>query len=96
MPIATVNVVLGKSTNPVPDVEELCRKREEDAAVCGRIIRTIPKPGTREGCPTRTLIVSDDDDDNHDMATTMFSEVIEFLPTSRTILQSTGSTQSLF
>ena len=34
---AVMDVVFGRVHNIVPDVDELCRKREEDAVKCGRI-----------------------------------------------------------
>jgi len=38
----------------VPDVQELRRKRDEDAAKCGRIVRTIGKDSNQIPCPIRT------------------------------------------
>lgn len=46
------NVVLGRTKNPVADPNELRRKRVEDAAACGRVVKTIPHPGKRRGCTT--------------------------------------------
>jgi hypothetical protein len=44
------NVVLGRPKNQVADPNELRRKRVEDAAACGRLVKTIPHPGKRRGC----------------------------------------------
>ena len=38
---AIVDVVFGKVQNSVVDVEELRKKREEDVARCGRIMKTV-------------------------------------------------------
>jgi hypothetical protein len=54
LPAATVNVVLGRGKNPVPDVEEMRKKSEEDAAACGRVMRKIIIPATRKTCPQKT------------------------------------------
>lgn len=56
MPVATVNVLLGRGKNPVPSVEELRKKNEEDAAACGRTVRKVIHPATRKTCPTTTSI----------------------------------------
>lgn len=46
------DVVLGRTKNPVADLDELRRKRAEDAAACGRVVKTIPHPGKRRICTT--------------------------------------------
>lgn len=56
LPAATVNAVLGRGKNPVPDVEEMRKKTEEDAAACGRVMRKINLRATRKTCPTPTTI----------------------------------------
>lgn len=45
-------VVLGRTKNPVADPHELRRKRAEDAVACGRVVKTIPRPGKRRGSTT--------------------------------------------
>lgn len=45
---STLDVVNGRSQNPIPDVEELRKKNEEDAKACGRIVRTVSNPGTHK------------------------------------------------
>ena len=46
------DVVLGRTKNPVADPEELRRKRVEDAAACGRVVKTIKPPGKRRSYTT--------------------------------------------
>lgn len=48
----TVDVMLGRSKNPVQDPEELRRKIIEDAVACGRVVKTISNPAKRQTCPT--------------------------------------------
>lgn len=60
MPQASVDVVLGRSENPVPNVDELRRKIEEDAKACGRITRTVSNPGTQKLCPNTTSTAPND------------------------------------
>ena len=45
---STLDVVRGRSHNPIPDVEELRKKNEEDAKACGRTVRTVSNPGTHK------------------------------------------------
>jgi len=40
-------VAAGRTKNPVPDPQELRRKRIEDALACGRVVKTILHPGKR-------------------------------------------------
>ena len=51
---ATVHVILGRSENVIPNVEDLCRKTEEDAKACGRIVRTVSNAGSRKLAPNPT------------------------------------------
>lgn len=55
------NVVLGRTKNPVADPDELRRKRAEDAAACGRVVKTIPHPGKRRSCTTTADTDSSDE-----------------------------------
>jgi hypothetical protein len=48
------DVVLGRTKNPVADPTELRRKRMEDAAACGRVVKTIIYPPKRRSCKTTT------------------------------------------
>ena len=41
LPPSAVDVLLNLSQTTVADVEELRRKRQEDAAACGRVVRTV-------------------------------------------------------
>lgn len=45
---STLDVVRGRSQNPIPDVEELRKKNEEDARACGRTVRTVSNPRTHK------------------------------------------------
>jgi hypothetical protein len=45
-------VVLGLTKSPVPNPEELRRKREQDALACGRVVKIVTKPSKRQSCPT--------------------------------------------
>lgn len=76
-PTATADVVVGRTKNPVLDVEELRRKREEDAAACGRVIKTISNAGKQTCCPTTTTPSSDGKGCNNDMVTCVALEVPE-------------------
>ena len=42
LPPSAVDVLLSLSQTTVPDVEELRQKRQEDAAACGRVVKTVP------------------------------------------------------
>ena len=46
------DVVLGRTKNPVAYPDELRRKRIEDAAACGRVVKTIPHSGKRQSFTT--------------------------------------------
>ena len=56
MPHHTVDVIRGRSENPVPNVEDLRRKIEEDAKACGRMVRTVSNAGSRKLGPDPTSI----------------------------------------
>ena len=74
MPAAAVDVVLERAQNPVPDVEELRRKNEEDARACGRVMRTVSNPGTQKLCPMSTASARNEND-NDDMRPPVPSKV---------------------
>ena len=63
-------VVLGRTKNPVADPQELRRKRAEDAAACGRVVKTIPRPGNRRSCTTISDTDTSDDKSEDGLAPT--------------------------
>ena len=46
------DVLLGRTKEPVADPTELKRKRVEDAAACGRVVKTVIYPPKRRRSPT--------------------------------------------
>ena len=46
------DVVVGRTKNPVADPDELRRKRAEDAAACGRVVKTIPNRAKKRSSTT--------------------------------------------
>jgi hypothetical protein len=56
VPLATADVVLGRSKYVVPDSEELRRKIVADAVACGRVVNSVHQPTTRKSCPTTSVI----------------------------------------
>lgn len=61
-------VVLGRTKNPVADPHELRRKRAEDAAACGRVVKTIPNWGKQRSCTTIVDTESSDDSSEDGLA----------------------------
>lgn len=65
----TADVLLGRSKNPVPDPEELRRKRIEDAVACGRVVKTISNPAKRQSGPTTPSPEASEKNIDEDLAT---------------------------
>lgn len=59
MPAVAIDVLLGRGKNPVANVEEMKKKIEEDARVCGRIPRSVINPATQKSWPTTGTISED-------------------------------------
>ena len=89
MPAAIVDAVLGGAQNPVPDVEELRRKNEDDARACGRLTRTVSNPGTPEVYPTTTCTAPNENDNNY-MRPPQPSKVPSSLANISTVPESRG------
>lgn len=62
------DAVLGRTKNPVADPNELRRKRAEDAAACGRVVKTILHSGKRRTCTTIVDTESSDQQSEDGMA----------------------------
>jgi len=82
--------VFGKVQDSVPQVEELRRKREEDAAKCGRIFRTIKKDSTEIPCPMTTTTTSQNPVSKKNMTEAESSQAAECNMNKTRTLLSTG------
>lgn len=65
----TADVVLGRSKIAVPDPEELRRKRIEAAVACGRVVKTLSIPSTRQTCPTTAVGESSEENMHAELVT---------------------------
>ena len=86
---STLHVVHGRSENPIPDVEEPCKKNEEDAKACGRIVRTLSNPGTHKSSGVTTTTAAKDKE-KEDVTPAMTTEVPSPVPKTSTHPVSAG------
>lgn len=73
VPLGSTGKVLGQPHLPTVDVEELCKKTEEDAVACGRVVKKISNPNTRKNFST-TLTSNTTKGNNDDCAPQVPSE----------------------
>ena len=62
------DILLGRNKNPVADPTELRQKRIEDAAACGRVVKTIIFPAKRRSCKTSADTKSNEQNMEEDLA----------------------------
>ena len=72
---AVVDVVFGRVTNPVADVDKLRRKKEEDTLKCGRTLRSAGNSQCRSQSPLKSINTSEEEDVGKEVATKMRSDI---------------------
>ena len=72
---AVVDVVFGRVTNPVADIDELRRKREEDTLKCGRTLRSAGNSQHRSQSPLKPINSSEEEDVGKEVAAKMRSDI---------------------
>ena len=72
---AVVDIVFGRVTNPVADVDKLHRKREEDTLKCGRTLQSAGNSQHQSQSPLKPINSSKEEDVGKEVEAKMRSDI---------------------